>query len=279
MDNVISQLQSAGLIIDGLPDVGIFRRCKVDGDTGRKQSGWYILHEMRLDNGDMVHVGRYGNWKLFGDESVAIVFDKPVSSADRERIAAQTKLLREQAEADKKIRVLAAASRAKTIWEKCRDIGTSDYLKKKQVGAHGVRFTRGSIIVPVRNIGGDLVGLQFIAADGSKKFLTGTPKRGCFHSIGKISPAAPLCICEGYATGASIYKAMGWPVAVAFDAGNLLPVVCALREKYPDQKIIICADNDIETPGNPGVTRAREAAGVVGACVALPVFEPLAVAV
>lgn len=87
-----------------------------------------------------------------------------------------------------------------------------------------------------------------------------------------LTPRAPLCICEGYATAASIYKATGWAVAVAFDAGNLTPVAKALHEKYPDQKIIVCADNDIKTLGNPGVARAREAAAAVGALVAIPAF-------
>lgn len=272
MDNVISQLQSAGLIVDGMPDIGILRRCKVDGDTGRKESGWYILHELRLDNGDLVHVGRYGNWKTLGDESLAITFDKPLSSYDQDRIKKQTQLLREQADADKKLRALSAANRAKTIWGKLPETGASNYLKRKQVGAYGLRFSRGSIVIPVHNIAFDLVGLQFISGDGTKLFLTGTPKRGCFHLIGDLTPRAPLCICEGYATAASIYKATGWAVAVAFDAGNLTPVAKALHEKYPDQKIIVCADNDIKTLGNPGVARAREAAAAVGALVAIPAF-------
>lgn len=276
MDNVISQLQSAGLLIDGAPDVGIFRRCKVEGDKGRKESGWYVLHEMRLDCGNTVYVGRYGNWKTLGDESIAITFDKPVSAADRDRIAEHTRQLREQADADKRARAAAAAVRAKAIWEKLPETGTSSYLAKKQVMAHGIRFSRGSIVVPVRDIVGNLVGLQFIAGDGGKKFLTGTPKRGCFHRIGNLSAAVPLCICEGYATGASIYKAKGWPVAIAFDAGNLLPVAKALREKYPACRMLVCADNDTATVGNPGVTRAREAACAIGAKVAVPHFDLVA---
>ncbi len=276
MDKVIAQLQSAGLILDGLPELGRLVRCKVDGDRGGKESGWYVLHELRLDSGDVVLVGRYGNWRALGDLSLAIEFDKPLSSAERERIQLETARLRDLAASEKKQKAEAAAKRAKKIWEKLPDIGASEYLKEKQVSAHGVRFARGSLVVPVRNIAGDLVGLQFIAGDGSKKFLTGTPKRGCFHSIGKLSPAAPLCVCEGYATGASIYKATGWPVAVAFDAGNLTAVATALREKYPDQKILICADNDVATEGNPGVSKAREAARLIGAIVAVPVFAKAA---
>lgn len=272
MDNVISQFQSAGLIVDGMPDIGILRRCKVDGDRAGKESGWYVLHELRLDCGEVVYVGRYGNWKTMGPESVAVTFDKPLSSYDQDRIRKETQALRELAEADRKLRALAASVRAKEIWEKLPTSGASDYLTRKQVMAHGLRFSRGSIVVPVRTIDGELAGLQFIDAAGDKKFLTGTAKRGCFHSIGVISPSAPLCICEGYATGASIHKAMGWPVVIAFDAGNLTPVAKALHEKYPDQKIVVCADNDARTLGNPGITKAREAASAVGAVVAVPAF-------
>lgn len=273
MDNVISQLQSAGLIIEGMPDIGILKRCKVDGDTGRKESGWYVVHDLVLANGEHVYVGRYGNWKTLGPDALTLKFNVPLNSQqDIEKIRNETRLLREKADQEKQARTQAAAVRAQEIWDKLPESGSSDYLVKKQVMAHGVRFSRGSIVVPVRNAAGSLAGLQFIDGNGDKKFLTGTAKKGCWHSIGVVSPSAPLCICEGYATGASIHKAMGWPVAIAFDAGNLTPVAKILHEKYPDIKIIVCADNDIQTLGNPGVKRAREAASAIGGVVAVPVF-------
>lgn len=81
-----------------------------------------------------------------------------------------------------------------------------------------------------------------------------------------------LFICEGYATGASIHEATGHAVAVAFDSGNLKPVAEALRRKYPETKLIICADNDQWTEGNPGTTKAKEAAEAVGAAIVCPSF-------
>ena len=62
------------------------------------------------------------------------------------------------------------------------------------------------------------------------------------------------------------------PVAVAFDAGNLLPVAQSLRAKFPHIEITLCADNDLNTPGNPGLTKAREAAAAVGALLAVPPY-------
>lgn len=273
IDAVISQLQAAGLLIDGMPRIGVLTRCKVEGDKGGKESGWYVIHEIRLDNGSMVFVGRYGNWKTMGPDSLALKFDRPADGADRDRIMKAQQELRAAAEAEKREKAAAAAERAADLWQKLPEMGASEYLKKKRVPAYGLRFSRGSVVVPVRNLAGDLTGLQFIAGDGTKKFMTGTAKAGCFHLIGDVQEGRPLCIAEGYATGATIHKVMGWPVAVAFDAGNLTPVAKALRDQYPEQKILICADNDMETLGNHGVTKAREAARLVGAVVAVPQFQ------
>jgi len=174
--------------------------------------------------------------------------------AERERIA------REKAEAERQARAAEAASRALHLWDNLPDGGRSDYLNKKKVKGFGLRYSRGSIVVPVRNAAG-LVGLQFIDGNGDKKFLTGTPKQGAWHLIGDIaSGVAHFWIAEGYATAASVHLATGEPVFVAFDAGNLVHVAQAVRSMYPAADLLIAADNDAATPGNPGVTKAREAA-------------------
>src|SRR5207247_8290229 len=100
--------------------------------------------------------------------------------------------------------------------------------------------------------------LQFITpekpAEGSNKlYLAGGRAAGCYHAIGK--PNGVLAVAEGYATAASIHQATGYAVAVAFDAGNLEPVAVALRAKYPELRIVVCADDDYLTAGNPGLTK------------------------
>ena len=82
-----------------------------------------------------------------------------------------------------------------------------------------------------------------------------------------------LCIVEGFATGATINEATGYAVAVAFNAGNLEAVARAMRAKFPDLILIICADDDYQTDGNPGLTKATAAARAVGGLLALPVFD------
>jgi putative DNA primase/helicase len=93
---------------------------------------------------------------------------------------------------------------------------------------------------------------------------------GCYFLIGE--PVEVLCVAEGYATAASIHEATGNAVAVAFNAGNLVPAARALRARYPNSRIIICADDDAKTEGNPGLTKAHEAAQAVGGLFARPDF-------
>ena len=63
-------------------------------------------------------------------------------------------------------------------------------------------------------------------------------------------------------------------VTAAMNAGNLLPVARAIRGKYPHDRIIVAGDNDRHTNGNPGRTKAIEAARAIGAEYSLPEFPP-----
>lgn len=67
-----------------------------------------------------------------------------------------------------------------------------------------------------------------------------------------------IVICEGYATGASIYQATKLPICVAFCARNLVHVARYCRDKYPTSLIIIGGDDD--PAGHAGMKNAANAA-------------------
>ena len=118
-------------------------------------------------------------------------------------------------------------------------------------------------------IKGKLSSLQFIAANGDKRFLPGGQKRGGYFIAGALNGSGYVAIVEGLATGLSIREATGWPVVVAFDAHNLHPVGEAIQYRHPALTLVFCADNDTETQGNPGLAAAKHAAEKLGGVLAL----------
>lgn len=185
-----------------------------------------------------------------------------------------------KARAAEQARVQAeATSRARQIYN---NKGNIPHGRHVYLAAKGVQPVAGlkmggrdnNLIVPLYDDTSKIISLQFISEDGNKRFLTGGRKKGCFFPIGKDADK-PLVICEGLATGLSLYEGVGLPVLVAFDAGNLLPVAEVARRCYPDRKIVICADNDIKEDGsaNVGADSARAAAMAVDGFLAVPRHE------
>lgn len=185
-----------------------------------------------------------------------------------------------------------AADEAAKLWAMGSDEGESAYLVRKAVRAHGLKFApSGWLHVPLRDGAGKLWNLQRIAPfsqpDGvpEKLFLKGGRKSGLWHQLGSVASdvtdppadhaARPvLLVAEGYATAATLHEATGYPVAVAFDAGNLVHVARALRELYPAALLVICGDDDSDTEAktgrNPGRLKATAAAQTVGGVAVFP---------
>ena len=216
---------------------------------------------------------------IYGDYSTGLSTDwqanreTPYTPAEHEAFRQHVAEAKALAEAERKSKQTKAAKQAAAIWKSATPV-TEDhaYLIRKRIKGHGLRVHYGNLVIPLRDGAGILRSLQFIGPDGDKKFLTGGRVAGCFYSIGNPKGAAALCIAEGFATGAAIHESTGYPVVVAFNAGNLKAVSKLMREKFPDLRIILCADDDICTEGNPGLTKASEAARAVGGLVAIPEF-------
>lgn len=126
---------------------------------------------------------------------------------------------------------------------------------------------KGNLLFPAIDVDGKLWTLQRIDEDGEKRFVYGGKKEGTFFPFGMRKSVIPekLFICEGVATGASIYEATNIPTLAAWDAGNLMAVTKAVRQKYPDTVIIHAADNDQWTIKTP---RPKDLVGILSSDVA-----------
>lgn len=248
IDTALAQLTSAGLLVDLLQVDGRLHRVEIDGVRKGKKAGWYICNWFRLDNGEQVVVGSYGIW--VGDDPGATKLEfergRGFSQAEHERLRDEQKRLAELQQQDREAQRAEAARRAEALFASLPDHGAVPYLQRKQVRMFGCRIGRnGVLVVPLRRpFSAALVGLQFIHADGSKKFITGTAKTGAAHLIGELADSPTVVLAEGYATAASVHQATGWPAFVCFDCGNLLPVARQVREAMPKIRIIVAADHD-----------------------------------
>ena len=243
---------------------GVIHRCDAEGRGGKGDAA-YLLH---LDG---IPAGGFENWRDgLGWQNWRADIGRTTTSAEEAAHRAKIEAARREREAEEAKRKVEARERASLIWADAAPCGNHPYLTSKGIAAHGARLHRERLVLPLRDTDGVVHSLQFIGVDGGKKYLTGGRVRGCYFGIGK--PEGVLCIAEGFATGASINEATGYAVAVAFDAGNLLSVAKALRDKFPDLRLILCADDDYRTDGNPGMTKATEAALAVGGLVAVPDF-------
>lgn len=131
-------------------------------------------------------------------------------------------------------------------------------------------FKPGSIAIPLRDAAGKLWSLQSINAQGTKLFPKYGRKSGCFHVLGESQGAVDMALAEGYATAASVHMALGWPVAMSVDSGNLPVVARALRGRHPGVRFMIAGDDDPQAQGNPGRSKAEAAAQAIDGYTVFP---------
>ncbi len=246
---------------------GKIHRCDVEGKGG-KNDGSYKLY---LDDNPAGGFENHRDCQEWENWSYGV--KREFTPAEREAYRRKVEAERKTRETERLQRQYAVAAEEQTAWSKMPEGGESPYLTRKQVSPYGIRFDGDMLVIPMRDARATLWACQRIAPDGSKRFTKDGRKKGCFHIIGELQGAASTYVAEGYSTAASIYQATGRPVIVAFDAGNLEPVIAEIRKAYPDLLLTICADDDVWTDGNPGKTKAEEAARKHGCNVILPQFQ------
>lgn len=166
---------------------------------------------------------------------------------------------RQQAVNERRERAGRAANVAAAMLEQA-EIRSHSYLARKgfpnEAGlvVDGVQMKIGDklrafddvLLVPMRSLAGDLIGLQRIYFDGErfdKRYLPGTPSQGAVFRLGPPQ-ARETWLCEGYSTGLSVKAALtqmhiNAAVLVTFSAGNLVHISGAVGGRK-----FVAADND-----------------------------------
>lgn len=271
-------LRANGLVIDGPPIMdGKMHRVPVEGKGPQSKDGAYVGYLDGKPSGFIQNhsTGLTQKWSQKG---------VPMTPEQRAHLQAQTQINKEQRAQELMAEHTKAAEYSTWKWKKLSAPSSPEkqipYLARKNVPAFGVKFDGDKAIVPVRDFSGNLKSLQTLpAVEGELKlFVKGGEKKGNFHLI--IPNLAPenkdfsanhdvlkdipkgetIFVSEGYATGASVALATNKPVVIAFDCGNLDPVVAGLKERFPTNPIFIAADNDRGKERNVGLEHAATAA-------------------
>jgi putative DNA primase/helicase len=175
------------------------------------------------------------------------------------------------------------------------------YLERKHISiARGLRLYSamdGTALLAVPMWAFDMNGtpqltsLQLIDGNGQKRFLKAGRVEGTFFSL--KGDTSIIIICEGVATGFSIWEATGLSVVCAFNSGNLIEVAKEFARHRPLAKIMIAGDDDaiaseswvesnrqLEDEGkspkpwtNVGRKKAEAAAKAIGCRWILPLFS------
>ena len=244
-----------------------------------KKNGWYVVH---LNDGpgqsgvvvavfnDLAAGAPDVKWSSTANKRPEVNLDEATATM-KKKIAAAAKVKVDKAEAAVN-EVTAEIARSKPVQE------AFGYLEHKGVrSVPGLYRSGQTLVVPLKDEKQRVVNMQRIWQDSDgvwqKRYQKNATRVGTYFAI-KASPDT-VAICEGVATGISVFEATGWTVLAAGDTTQLVAVAKMARRMMPAARIIICADDDRMTEGNPGVTKAREAAEASRGEVRVPVFDDL----
>lgn len=249
--DIVDQMAAVGIFVPDGYELRVtgasFERFRPLHQKSKKKSAWYRIYENRTLKGNVYYSGSFG----IRNETYLIKPSADNWSAEEKReIAERAKSLREQYQKDREELANRAAKKAASLWSAAGEIVQPHaYIDRKHIKPYAARFLNKQLVIPMYK-DKQLVGLQLISEqkneDGvDKRFLTGSDTVGAYCPLGKINGDTKLVyVVEGYATGCSVREATDAPVIVAFNAGNLDPVVQRVRAMLPEAKIVIAGDDD-----------------------------------
>ena len=164
---------------------------------------------------------------------------------------------REQREAQRKRREADRAAKEVTSIVSASEWKEHEYLAAKGFpGKIGKVRSDGALIVPVWNPAGIMRSAQYIQPDGTKRFHPRGEIKGNAHRIGR---SHEVWLCEGFATGLSIFEALrarfiAAEVRVCLSASNLKTVGLGCEEA--GMKVFSVTDHDKSGVGAKAATEA-----------------------
>ena len=216
------------------------------------------------------------HWRDWVTDDSGTIFartSQPLCKAESHRLYREAKARKKQTDAEREQLQNQIAKVARQMWADGYASGEHRYVNSKQLtGLNGARIdaNTGALLIPMWMHGVGLINLQVIDQNGSKRFLKNGKVAGAYSVIGRLDKAERVLVCEGWATGASLFEKYDSPVVIAFNAGNLMQVCRSLRVRFENIAVVVAGDDDRQSTPNIGRFKAIKAATAIGAQLAWP---------
>lgn len=253
-------LEKQGLSLEGLPIMdGKIHRVKTNTDKGREMSGAYsgFLDEYPAGFIQNFKTCIKENWKMPLENIKQNIVSYQASSQKSLDYATKDKLKQDILELQQKTALKIEEEYNQANWAN----SNHPYLKKKGFDENFYlkQDSKGSLLIPLRDENNKIWSVQRIFANGDKiigiikskeekeqGIEYSARKSGCFHLIGakSLEHCKEFIIAEGFATAATIHKALNKPVIMGVDVGNLSKIIEILKNKFKDIPLTLIADND-----------------------------------
>ena len=247
-------LRRAGLILDGPPIMdGKFHRVPVEGGKPGSKDGSY---QGFLDGNPAGFYQNFkddfsGTWKESGTK---------LSAAQHAAIQAERKQRHDEMQEETKAHQREVAKKVQTKLSAAPPAVTHPYLQRKQISGIGLKIDeKHNLLIPLRDINGDIWSMQKINEQGGKFYEKGGRKKGLFAVPNPNKPPRDgevIMIAEGYATASSVAQATQAATIAALDVYNLEVVAQQIKQKYPNSPIVILGDDDPERKMRDGSVRS-----------------------
>jgi hypothetical protein len=168
------------------------------------------------------------------------------------------------------------------IWAKCTPATVEHgYIHRKRGLPGDLRIAphltiagqdvAGFLAVPVRDMDGDLLSIQFIPEQGQKLNMPGASLAGgCYIVEGPADRTGTCYLAEGIGTGWSAHQAGRHPAAVTFGKGNMSKIAADMRRRFPDLRIVLVPDRG----GEHQAVEIVKAIGMPAGHIELPQDKP-----
>ncbi len=228
LQDFLSHLSGFGFIVKDYKE-GVFNRCSTTTSKNNKKPAYFIYN-----------ISGENTYGMYSDFREGINYYWP-SEIQIEHKRELVKKMKQDVDVD----LVSLAFTGE--YNLCNEVQEHEYLKNKHINVNNlkglVKSKNDFFVIPVYNLDRQIVGVQTIKEDGAKKFAHDSVCKGSFFEFPNENKNK-IVICEGFATGYSLWISLNCTVIIAFSCGNIKPVAIGVQSKYPESKIIIAADND-----------------------------------